>query len=865
MRSVGQGSIFNVPFGLLNINGPMQVNRVGNKIGYCTSPIFAHETYPITCTFNKKNQSEEDKKALADLIYTDTYYRDEDGKKVDLPGGGSAEFGNTYYTTGALRKKYEKWQDTSYTSQFRKIVRWDFGDGTQIEGYEATHCYKIPGKYRISCTFYDIDRKGIDNAYSITVIVKQVIPSMLQFDFNIGDSIAFKPEVHCSAVEQIARINASLSNNVKNEVDIIAKRIYEAGEKENPTWDEVKDLPFPHLRKYYSFLTNKKEYYNNTERLWDEKIVPTNRYTPEYDDIYGKFLVKNGEIVFDSYYVNPYKATQNLSTLDIIDPNSDITLSDEDGKPIEKYISYSIKPVSTLSEIPNGYIFAGKKGIVDIYYKNDFLSDKNVVSFFFDVDNIALESDIQSAPNYLNMMPLGIEFAIVKNNIEDIDFALTLNGFVTSFEEVDKLVQLSLLKNYDFTALLIPYIKKSVLNYYIHEQTEEPLLHENKKLIFSEYNVEDYFIGNYYIPKDFIFSNAYLQLLYGDDNDSLIESVPYENADYVRAFKILCNKILNAKFTINNKSININHNIYDLDEVIIPTEKKYHQDIDKLIDVYTPHPVFDDANNLKGILSNLFKTGDMLNYVLTKGKNFFDDHVNIKSSYVEDFLQTLTMMGQDISEYATTNFDGVNEIKDLTRILTMNHSELIGSNIDEAYDIKITSASKGKHVGERIYVDDILYVLTENKFEGDKRFAQGKITKIERIEDKKKVTYNTVEPVAIIIVDDYSGQSRIASFAGIEPRKTENGEGVYCIADYDESWGWNLLLPENWQEADKGKIINSYYSFYLLIPPMKKERIGNFLDESTITDEITDPKNWDDEDGITFRQLQKVIHSKTLI
>lgn len=889
MATVGQGSIFYVPFGLKNLKGTMEVTRdttQPEKLGYCKTPIFAHETYPVTCTLNPTDQPADDKAKLAAVVAPEIKFR-RDGKMRIVGKYTSAEYGKVYYTTGPLRAKYGdtviaeetgkpstdkedeplrdpedkdiilKYQDESYQKQFRKIVRWDFGDGTQIEGYSATHYYKVPGRYKISCTFYDIDRKGVDNAYSITVIVKQVIPTMLEFDTAFDESVAFKPEIHCSAIEHIARIHASLSNNVKNNVDIIAKRIYEPDEEENPSWDDVKDLPFPHLRKYYSFLASTKEYYNDTERLWDERISPVNKYTPEYDAIYGKFLLEKGEIVFDSYYVNPYKTAQSIGSLTIIDPACDITQENT-----EKTIPCTVKPVSTIGEIPEGYIYAGKKGYVDVYYRNDFLSDKNVVSFFYDVENIALESAIESAPNFLNMMPLGIKFAIVENNKEDIDFSLTLNGFVTSFEGVDKLVQLSLLKDYDFSAILVPYIKKSVINYYIHEQTEDPLLMEQEKLILSEYSVEDYFQGNYYIPKDFIFSNEYLQLLYGPDNDSLIESVPYEGADYLRAFKIICKTIFDARFAINDKTIILNHEVFDLDKVVVPTEQTYSQDIDKLIEVYMPHPVFEHADNLKGVLHNTFKTNNLLNYILTKGQNFFDDHVNVKSSYVTDMLQTLEMMGQDISDYSVTNFEGVNEVKDLTRILTMNHSELMGNYIDEPFDIKVKGDIKGKHIGERILVDDILYTLTENKFEGDKRFSKGKVTKIERIENKKKVTYNTVEPVAIVIVDDYSGESRIASFADITPREIKNGEAIYCIEDYDDSWGWNLLLPSNWAEEDKAKIINSYYSFYLLVPPTKKERVGNFLDETTITEEITDPNKWIDEDGITFRALQKVIHSK---
>lgn len=824
MAKAEKNAIIEVPFGIMNMKGLMPIQKYDEKTDYCRRPVFAHESYPITCTLNSN---------------------------ID------PSFGKLHYLkySESTKEQYPL-EGQSYQKQYRKNVRWSFGDGTEIDGFTATHYYTIPGKYTITCTFFDVDRKGVINNYEIQVIVKQIIPTMISFDNTVED-MALKRTVNCSATEQIATIEALLSNNVKNDVDIIAKRIWQANEEEEPHWDDVKKLTYPHLRRYWTFINNKKEYINETERLWDEKLTPCDRYSPEYETIYGKFILDDdNKIVFDAYYVSPYRNTQVLRSMKMLDPECDIDVE-------EDFTEMKIHPLSVNEEIPEGCTLAGKRGVVEVYYRSDFLNEKNVLSFYYDVDNMKLTNSIDTSSNWMNMMPLGMHFGVVKNNKDFIDFSLTLNGFVTSYERVDKLVQLSLLKNYDFTAILIPYIKYDTINCYIHELTEDPLLMEHQNLIFSEYNVEDYFIGDYYIPKDFLFSEIFLQMYYGEWNDCIIESEPYDGVDYLRAFKIILKEVLDAQFTVGNKTIDLKYDLYDLDKEIVPTEKLYKQDIDKLIDVYTPHPLFDDAHNLKGMLSNLFKTNNMLNYVLTKGKNFFDDNVNIKTNYVENLLQTLTMMGQDISEYSTTNFEGVNELKDLTRILSMNHSELMGNYIDEPYDIKITSASKGKHIGERVYVNDVLYALTDNLFVGDKRFYKGKVTKIQREVNGKTVTYTTKEPVALVMVDDYSKESRIISFSDIPPREvTEDGEAIYSIIDYEESWGWNLLLPNEWQREDKAKIIDSYYSFYLLVPPLQKDRVGNFVDADTITDDMLDPDKWSQMDGITFRQLQKVIHSK---
>jgi hypothetical protein len=57
-----------------------------------------------------------------------------------------------------------------------------------------------------------------------------------------------------------------------------------------------------------------------------------------------------------------------------------------------------------------------------------------------------------------------------------------------------------------------------------------------------------------------------------------------------------------------------------------------------------------------------------------------------------------------------------------------------------------------------------------------------------------------------------------------------------------------------------------------LNPNVNNERVGNFLDESTITTRIDDPMDWKNTWGITHELLMKILmesgnykHSKTVI
>ena len=152
------------------------------------------------------------------------------------------------------------------------------------------------------------------------------------------------------------------------------------------------------------------------------------------------------------------------------------------------------------------------------------------------------------------------------------------------------------------------------------------------------------------------------------------------------------------------------NNITDISNLIIPSEKIVDVDIKKLVDVYMGHPMFDEAYKLKDGLISLLKNNNLLSYIMTKSKNFLDDRANIRTCYLSNLLSTLKMMGEEITNYETSEFEGINEMRDFVRILSMNHNDLIGHVISKPYDIHINNVSKGKNVGRKINLRDKLYI-----------------------------------------------------------------------------------------------------------------------------------------------------------
>ena len=127
-------------------------------------------------------------------------------------------------------------------------------------------------------------------------------------------------------------------------------------------------------------------------------------------------------------------------------------------------------------------------------------------------------------------------------------------------------------------------------------------------------------------------------------------------------------------------------------------------------------------------------------------------------------------------------------------------------------------------------------------------------------------------------------------------KKYRNNE-VY-LKDYNEDWGWNLLLPENFEilnekiafyeqkaknkayaksqivsfekEAErlkqkKRELIDGYYDFYVLIPKKEVERVGHFLEEEDITSKIESVKEWKSDWGIAHDVLMKILLTNGLM
>lgn len=864
------------PFGLLNIGGLMETQPILDVNEYeigaeVVVPLFCHDTYKVKTTFN---ENLDNKFAIIDI-------------KGDDVNSGSY-----------------------YQKKFRRMVLWDFGDGYKKEGYSVEHFYSKPGRYKITCTFYDINRCAWKNDYHIYVTVKEIIPTQLSFVKPYT-----KSEILCSKIERVAKLEALLSLTTKEELKIQTQRIFTENEIDSNfeevsrNYKEIPDEILKFTRKYWTFLENKQQLLFQSDKIYSDNLNPTDLYTPNYTALYGKFYYDKESvdepIKIHIFQVIPYKnIDEKLKTIRILNPNCKIKeLLEHEGEEQEYLELFTrlidIKQVYTQEQLPKDAIYIGKRAFVDIFYKNDYItSDEhlNTFSFFYDIEHQNITKELDSSDNYLNINPLGLSIRVKNNDISRVKVGVSLDGFLREVSEeddwsaknyyVDPYLRNGLVKDIDLDFYFFPYIE--------YNMSKEIV--EGTDIVINEESNDDFITNNkmYYVPKDCEFSsNIDLGIAESEEGvsfegepsklnenrnidyiESWLQRVPFALHDYFAYTCVTKLRIKDDETTIEVPIIK--ESLIKPDELSIPTEKTVKENINELVETYMIHPMFEETPNIKEFFKIVLNSRNLVNYSLTKSKNFIDDHANVKTCYLSALISILKMMGEDILEYEKGAFEGVNDLRDFVRLLTINHSDLVGHIIGEKLDTIVRLDRTGKNVSDEIKVDDVLTLQTNNK-----KFTKGKVLKLTRDDKDYDCTLIHKDGVDIIVHDKYTHDTKVVNFNLV------NLGNKVQINDYEPSWGWNLLLPKRYDDClfklktnesykkENGvnlysynelqrikqtmkEILSGYYSFHLLNPKVDNVRVGNFLENSTITERINDVDDWSKEWGITHEILMKI-------
>lgn len=723
--------------------------------------------------------------------------------------------------------------DKNYAKEFRNSVKWDFGDGTTIEAPSAEHYYKAPGHYTIKATLYTIDRTPInDKVLNLEIYVREMVPTEISFI----EPDKWKEKSSAYAISKNNKLGSLLitaSSNVISSPRIKATRRWLEDKNENSYFDICKERYY-HLKKYYTFL-EEDESLSIDGKISDIILRPVELYSPNYIPIYGRVIFQNGKIELDAYIIDNYRySSQDLIEFKPFDLSNSI-LGARDK-------NFKIKRVKNESSLPTGCIYIGKIAKVNVWYKNDYSSATNELLFEIDKKTLQLEKEEALRESYFNIPPLGITINFKNNfNDETVIKVLTPNGLLSSADNVSS-------------------------NFHISTH----LIHN----FYKDYKVEAYYCN--FIKNDEIGVNKITYNFLKDEQEKIdslatinnkIEIKTLEEAPYYKHYILTPRESNFELLSGDNYTLYCHGNLVSLKELTLPKEKTSKLDIDELLNTYMSHPMYENAVNLKNMLKCVFENKDSLKYIVSKGQNFINDQVNYKTCHLDKLLSILEMLNERVCQYEASAFNNVNELKELTRILSMNYSDLFGNLIIDNYDIKIFGSHRGKNVSDQLECGDIF--LCNSQYE------------VIAIRRKNKILKLTEPSPFVIIKDDFSEKTHLGSFFEIETFEFEDFEDQdeiwkynnkdlvsevkysYSLNNYSYKWGWALNLPDNFSNnISKDTIIDGFYTFYLFKPGKEKSRKYNFLDESTIPFENGEQislENWEKDFGFTHDCIMKVL------
>lgn len=713
---------------------------------------------------------------------------------------------------------------SSYTRVYRKAVRWDFGDGTVIEGAAAEHSYKKSGSFTIRCTFYNIDRKPVENEYTVKVYVKEVIPIKLSFVNPLEIS---KKELTIGKITKLLTLESSVGANVKTLAPIVCNRISNKDEK---SYFDINKKELYHLEKYYTFL--KENISTSFKKDVADKITlsPTKYYVPTYTPVYVKFENNNGKINARLFVYIENEKTAIPEKYEMVDPNTSALEDDV------SYISLPLERITKRADLA-GSEHCGWIALVNIWYKDDYNSVKDL---YFSYDSKYFEFYNESIDiNAINIPPIGLTADVKLPAESDLIYALTPLGLLG--DEAD---------NIDIEKDKIIIEKHLYHNFYI------------------DYKVSGYFAQ--YIKNDSPDGSISWSIIKNNSlvlPDLMAINCTLESAksfDYIKKYYFTPQgSTFELRFKdINNKDHSLKLNdIKALYSIMIPEKNYKYINFQGVLDAYMPHIMFEDAVNLKEFLTQLFETNNLFENINNKGFDFFDDIVNHKTCYISYLQSILQMFGSDEMVYNINSFDKINELRDLVRILSMQYCDLFGQFTQGELDIKINNDLHGLSVGDRILPTDVIAADSSNNI-------------IAIIRDNE--IYSTgIATKSIILYDNFTKESRLINFdnaasSGEHPLHKEFVKrgyyinNYYSLNDYHYSWNWNLQLPEEANTSiNRAKIIDSCYSFYICVPNSDNSDFKhNYLDKTTfpyVNNYLITPEEWYRDFSHTYDCLMKVL------
>lgn len=722
--------------------------------------------------------------------------------------------------------------------KFDREILWDFGDGTKIKGLTATHTYKNPGSYSVTCTCFDADENPYKNSYpkaEQTIKVVDILPTIISYTSAYLKKVeaGLLKNVYAGQQIEVAEVIATLDKSITNKVPIKCHAV-KAGATN--IFDLPPNNPYQHLLPYNTFL--------------DEDNEPTLSIIPEYKDVYVVFDYSNDSgLILNLYIINP-----EMTALTEVEP----LIVDSSIKYICNTLMVpSLDSISTLN-----YYHIGQSGKASIKFQDDLPSSQDELTFVLDTDYFP-DDNVLLGKNTINLVSIGTSLEIKQNNPNKLNIFISTNGLTTADNSDEHpIIDISLENNTfsfcraKYLGIDSPFVIRLIADnygyYFIKDIAIKEIIGNCENAFVEFYTGLESVLGIPYTSMGSCFGTL-KPLVETDELTSTFNlSVSWEGTSLQKS-----NLSIDNLTFIDLKSFSNKDSKYYLD----PKQDYTEYSAKEIWNIYKTHPVFENLPFLDQYMLGIFESDNFLEKVINKGNNFVNDFGNINTCSIISLVSICESLNLTLDLYNNENFSQPESINRLLKILSINHSRLIGTKFKVKDEFETLDKLPGKNRGPQYNLTEKIYIKTVN----------GK----------------RIWPI-IVCYDRFAKQYFLLNTALLEkvrksPIKTDEQGEYFQLIEYFKTWGWNLLLGDFEKELfniispnknlyqmlnllasepieDKAREqLNKFYYFYQYIDTNETDIHNSYLKPETISDNIKDYNTWYKADGSIDRLLYKTL------
>lgn len=698
-----------------------------------------------------------------------------------------------------------------FLQKFDSVILWDFGDGTTVLGKTATHNYKLPGIYTVTCTCFDADGVPYKNqavTFTRTITVKELLNTKLSFTDNFlalvenGELKNIKAGNKVKVAEIHTTLGSYISKNIPIKLSAVNSAVF-------PDSKDISNSIYQHLIPQETF---KDKDNNSVEAI-----------TPDYRDVYASFVYSDNEVSI-VFYV-------------IVDSLNDDMESFEPVKLSGINYSSTTKFVTSIEEIDAiEYFYAGKYAITSIWYQSD-LAAEVTLSYILDTSYLPAKN-FYAAQDSVNLVPIGVDFTVINNNLsEETKVIISHNGLAndTNISEAR------------YVNILSPFIvqlsdgKNTFKDVQIKNISVESITPLTSALV--EFYTTSY--DNYGVKMGVIWPTTETIDVPTTITLSITATDSNEN-------ELTYTTSIDNITIIDLKSFEDNKSKYYLD----PIQDYTVYSAKDIWNIHKTHAVFNDVPELDKFMLAILEPHRFLNSILAKAENFVDDFANINTCSIKSLISILDSLNLSTELYNNENFSSPASIGELIKIFSINHARLVGTTLKVPDEFETENGFAGKNRGDIIKLTDKVYytefgwpiIIAYDRFA--RTYTLINTSLITNCPDAIK--YDENGPY-FQIIDYYAAWGWNLSLGESEQIK-------YTLLGIDDNKTHALDVLTREKEYTRAREdIDKYYTFYRYISTNNTDRLDAYLKGETISPLVEDYKEWARTNGSMEKLLYKAL------